>query len=301
MPRLIVIKGNSEGKQFELGGSVLSIGRDAGNHIRLHDTEVSRRHAELRLVGDGYCLVDVGSANGTFVNNAAVKEAVLQPGDRVQIGQSVLLYSAARAGRSDSDLADRISMISRQDPELSSAIVKTVADTEGSRILANPQDAGTAWLQGALTNLAVLYEAVHTTSHILDLDQLLEKIMDLIFRTIEADRGCIMLQDLANGQFEPKAVRWRQRRRPEEKMAISRTIMDHVLRHREGVLVTDAARDQRFNSGQSIVRFGIREAMLRAHEGPATGRWEFSTSIRRSRRATRSTARSSPPALPKTT
>jgi len=261
VPRLIVIKGTNEGKQFELDGSLLSIGRDAGNHIRLHDTEISRRHAELRQVGDRYCLVDIGSANGTFVNNAAVKEVVLQPGDRVQVGQSILLYSAARAGRNDSDLADRISMISRQEPELTSAIVKTVADTEGSRILANPQEAGTAWLQGALTNLAVLYEAVHTTSHILDLDQLLEKIMDLIFRTIEADRGCIMLQDLTTGQFEPKALRWRQTRRPEEKMAISRTIMDHVLRHRQGVLVTDAARDERFNSGQSIVRFGIREAI----------------------------------------
>ena len=64
---------------------------------------------------------------------------------------------------------------------------------------------------GALANLSVMYEASHTISHILDVDQLLERIMDLIFRSIEADRGCIMLQSGDGGPFEPKAVRWRER------------------------------------------------------------------------------------------
>lgn len=261
MPRLIVIKGANQGKQYELEGSIVCVGRDAGSDIRLHDTEVSRRHAELRRLGDSYSLVDKGSANGTFVNSSPVTETVLQPGDRVQFGQSIMLYSAGRPGKQDTDLADRISMIARQEQELSSAIVKSVDDTEGGRLLAHPQQADTAWLQGALANLAVLYEAVHTTSHILDLDQLLEKIMELVFRTIEADRGCVMLHDQATGSFEPKAVRWRQARPAQEKMTISRTIMDHVLKNRQGVLVSDASRDDRFNSGLSIVQFGIREAI----------------------------------------
>jgi signal transduction histidine kinase/pSer/pThr/pTyr-binding forkhead associated (FHA) protein len=262
VPRLIVIKGADEGKQFELTGGPLGIGRDAGNQIRLHDTEVSRRHAEFRQVDGGYCVVDVGSANGTFVNSQAIKEVVLQSGDRVQIGQSILVYSAGRRdGQSNSDLADRISLIARQDVELSSAIVKTIGEMEGSRILSQPQHAGTPWLQSALVNLGVMYEAIHTVSHILDLDQLLEKIMDLIFRSIEADRGCIMLRNPESNVFEPKAVRWRPGLPSEEKMALSRTIMDYVLRDKQGVLVSDAAHDERFNTGQSIVRFGIREAI----------------------------------------
>ena len=262
MPRLIVIKGADEGKQFDLTGSVLGVGRDATNQIRLHDTEVSRRHAEFREVEGGYSLVDVGSANGTFVNEQPVKDVPLQAGDRVQIGQTILVYSAGRSnGQGASDLADRISMIARQDVELSSAIIKTIGETEGSRILSKPEQAGTPWLQTALANLGIMYEAIHTVSHILDLDQLLEKIMDLIFRSIEADRGCIMLRDPDTGQFEPKAVRWREGINAEEKMALSRTIMDYVLRDKQGVLVSDAATDERFNAGQSIVRFGIREAI----------------------------------------
>ena len=264
MPRLIVIKGADEGKQFDLNGTVHGAGRDATSHIRLHDTEVSRRHAEFRQADGAYSVVDVGSANGTFVNGQPVKEAVLQSGDRIQIGQSILVYSAGRSeGQGASDLADRISMITRQDQdlELSSAIVKTIGETEGSRILAQPQKAGTPWLQSALANLAIMYEAIHTVSHILDLDQLLERMMDLIFRSIEADRGCIMLRTGDSNQFEPKAIRWRQGLPTEEKFALSRTIMDYVLREKQGVLVSDAAQDERFNAGQSIVRFGIREAM----------------------------------------
>jgi signal transduction histidine kinase len=258
---LIVIKGADEGKQFDLNGSVLGVGRDSSNQIRLHDTEVSRRHAEFRQVEGGYCVADVGSANGTFVNNQPVKEAALQTGDRIQIGQSLLVYSAGRSDTQESDLAERISMITRQDVEMSSAVIKTIGETEGSRILSEPQQAGTAWLQTALANLAVMYEAIHTVSHILDLDQLLEKIMDLVFRSMEADRGCLMLRNPDTGQFEPKAVRWRQGLPAQEKMALSRTIMDYVLREKQGVLVSDAAQDERFNTGQSIVRFGIREAI----------------------------------------
>lgn len=271
MSRLIVIKGTDEGKQFELTSPLVGIGRDAGNPVRLHDTEVSRRHAELRLVeGGGYRLVDIGSANGTFVNNQPIKDVVLQSGDHVRIGQSILVYTAGRSGgRPASDLADRISMITRQDMELSSAIIKTIGEAEGSRLFTQPEQAGTPWLKSAMVNLRVMYDAIQAVSHILDLDQLLERIMDLIFRSLEADRGCIMLRNGDTGELEPKAVRIRQAAAG-EKISLSKTITDHVLHEKQGILVSDAARDERFKAGQSIVRFGIREVIC----VPMTGRHE---------------------------
>jgi signal transduction histidine kinase len=259
---LIIIKGIDEGKQIDLAEPVISVGRDASNQCRLHDTEVSRRHAEFRQVGGDYQLVDVGSANGTFINNQKVTEAILRSGDHILIGQSILVYLTGRTTDGEpGDLADRISMITRQDVELSSAIIKTIGETEGGRILAQPNQAATPWLKNALANLSIMYETIQAVSHILDLDQLLERIMELIFRSIEADRGCIMLRNQDTGQFEPKAVRWREGVTQEEKMALSRTIMDYVLREKKGILVSDASSDERFNTGQSIVRFGIREAI----------------------------------------
>jgi signal transduction histidine kinase len=265
VPRLIVIKGADEGKQFELAGPVLGIGRDKTNAVWLHDTEVSRRHAELRRTeAGGYVVADVGSVNGTLLNTKPVNgEAPLQPGDHVQVGQSILVYSAGRTeGPPAGDLAERIRMVtSRQDLELSSAIIKTIGENAGSQILARPDKAGTDWLKTRLANLATMYEASQAVSHILDLDQLLERIMDLVFRSIEADRGCVMVRNHDSGEFEPKAVRYREGVSRVEKISISRTIMDYSLGERKGVLVADAAQDERFSAGQSIVRFNIREAI----------------------------------------
>ena len=58
MPRLLVIKGADEGKQFDLTEAQIGVGRDASNRIRLHDTEVSRRHAEFRRTDQG-CTLEV--------------------------------------------------------------------------------------------------------------------------------------------------------------------------------------------------------------------------------------------------
>ncbi|HZT80102.1 MAG TPA: ATP-binding protein, partial [Gemmataceae bacterium] len=262
MPRLILIKGTDEGKQFELTQPVHTVGRDSTSNVRLVDTEVSRRHAEFRLVNGAWHVVDVGSANGSFVNGQPIKDATLQPGDRVQIGQSVLLFSAGRGDGApgESDLAARISMITRHDMELSSAIVKTIGESEGSRILTQPGQVKGPWLKGALANLAVVYETIQAVSHILDVDQLLGRIMEIIFRSIEADRGCIMLHNPDGGALEPKAVRWRKAA-PQGRMDVSSTVIDYVRREKKGILVSDASSDERFATGQSIVRFGIREVI----------------------------------------
>src|SRR5262249_651767 len=155
-------------------------------------------------------------------------EATLRPGDHVLIGQTVLVFSATLPDAPDdaTDLAEKISLITRHDLELSSAIVKTIADTEGSRILSQPERARTPWLRTALANLSIMYEASQAVSHILDLNDLLERILELVFRSIEADRGCIMLKNHDTGELEPKAVRWREGQHQGERIDVSRTIVD---------------------------------------------------------------------------
>jgi signal transduction histidine kinase len=274
MPRLIVIKGADEGKQFELTGDRLSAGRDSANKVRLHDTEASRRHAEFVRTAEGYRLVDVGSANGTFVNGQGAKDVLLQPGDQVRIGQTVLVFSAGRTDPpAPAALADQINLIARQDLELSSAVIRTIGEAEGSRILARPEKVEGKWLKAALANLGVMYETTQAISRILDPNELLERIMELIFKSLDADCGCIMLrashpQDatagadlISSAELEPRAVRWRDGAKRQEKIPVSRTVMDHVLREKEGVLISDAAQDERFQAVQSIVRFGVREVI----------------------------------------
>ncbi len=80
------------GPRLELAGTsyplidVLVIGRGAEADVQLTDTGVSRRHAEVRRVGDGAEVHDLGSTNGTWVNGQRVQTAGLRDGDRVLVG-----------------------------------------------------------------------------------------------------------------------------------------------------------------------------------------------------------------------
>ncbi len=181
----------------------MALGRDQSNPIRLHDTEVSRRHAEVRPVDDAYRIVDLGSANGTFVNGQPVDQAPLRSGDRLQLGQTVMLFNdGGRQRRANRDLTTRVDMLSQASPDDRSAILRSIPVGEGSRVLQAPDIAG-GWLKDRLMNLSVMYRATQAISHVLDTDALLPQILELVFESIGADRGAILLKD-DNGQARPQ-------------------------------------------------------------------------------------------------
>lgn len=261
MPRLIVIRGVDEGKQFELNAPVVTIGRHSANAVPLHDTQVSRRHLELRGNANGYELLDLGSGNGTLLNGQPVRSAPLRSGDTISIGQSVLMYTLGRNELADAgnELTERVRLQARPEQDLAQAIVRTVAADAGSQILSRPA-AATDWLRIRLASLAALYETAEAVSHILDVDQLLVTVMDLVFKSVAADHGCFMVRD-ADGRLIPKAVHYREGVNRQEELAVSRTVVDYVLREKQGVLVSDVYTDDRFRGVESLHRHNIREAI----------------------------------------
>jgi hypothetical protein len=80
------------GGQWELGEAVTVIGRSRRCDIVLTDPNVSRQHAEVRRQGDGFSVTDLGSTNGTRVNRRDVNQAVLQHGDRLELGTTELRF-----------------------------------------------------------------------------------------------------------------------------------------------------------------------------------------------------------------
>jgi hypothetical protein len=86
----------ADGRRFGLGGTGATIGRGSDVTVRLNDSSVSRRHAEVRPSSDGgWVLTDVGSTNGTRVNGAAVRERRLTDGDTIAVGDAVLRFEAS--------------------------------------------------------------------------------------------------------------------------------------------------------------------------------------------------------------
>ncbi len=86
------LKSLTSGQAYDLEEFNL-IGRSEEATIRIDDTGVSRQHATIRREGGHFWLVDLGSANGTYVNDTALTTArVLRDGDRVQFGANLLLF-----------------------------------------------------------------------------------------------------------------------------------------------------------------------------------------------------------------
>jgi hypothetical protein len=92
---LILLERGKPGRAFPLRKDRVSIGRLDESDIPLSDPGVSRRHAEVHRRNGEYVVVDLGSTNGTMVNESAVSEHTLSPGDRITIGRSVLEFRRA--------------------------------------------------------------------------------------------------------------------------------------------------------------------------------------------------------------
>jgi predicted component of type VI protein secretion system len=97
MPRLIAKSPEFAGQEFQLSEALISVGRVEGNSIQLSHPSVSSRHAELRLEGGDYHLVDHNSTNGTRVNDERVNEAHLRNQDVVMFGNIILTYISENA------------------------------------------------------------------------------------------------------------------------------------------------------------------------------------------------------------
>lgn len=260
MATLFVLQGREIGRRFELERDVLSLGRDRANDIQLADHEVSRRHAEIRADEDGYVVVDLGSSNGTYVNGQRITQQRLASGDRLQLGRTLLLFTESQRRQ---NLAHGVEIVG-EGGEGSPGVLALPPTGSGAGVELPAPDS--PWLVAARNHLQVMYRTALAVSHTLDIDQLLTRLIDLIFECVPADRGCIMLVDSQTQELTPAV----SRSRPEAGMpriAISRTILDYVLAHREGILTSDARDDARWKGEGSIVALGVREAICVPMQG----------------------------------
>ena len=88
-PRLIL---DGDGREWPLAAERSVIGRLAGSEVEIQDPGASRQHAEIRRNGSDFVVADLGSTNGTLVNDSPISEATLEDGDRITIGRTVLEF-----------------------------------------------------------------------------------------------------------------------------------------------------------------------------------------------------------------
>ena len=89
---LVVIYGLDLGKKYNVDQASLKIGRSATSDIQIDQESVSRNHCEIVNTGEAVLVHDLGSTNGTYVNDYPVKEYVLRDGDLIKVGRCIFKF-----------------------------------------------------------------------------------------------------------------------------------------------------------------------------------------------------------------
>jgi len=250
---LTILQGPGKGKRFELPDNEPQLIGRSSEALPLSDETISRRHAELTPDNGRWYLNDLDSTNGTYVNAVRVRgRHRLEPGDQVRTGNTLLLFGieAVAVRRDVVQQADR--------DEMDINVESIVSSNDDSMIMAvsDPSEA-------AVVQLKVIYELTQLIGTIADRDELLERVMDVIFEYFKADRGFILLQQLQDQDPDPVVVRRRAEpnEKKEKRITYSRTIVQHVVSKGESVLSSNAMSDGRFSGGDSVQDMGIRSTL----------------------------------------
>jgi serine phosphatase RsbU (regulator of sigma subunit) len=244
MPEISLKTGNGDLKRFSLAGERFTIGRSRQNDVCLQDQWLSRHHAEIRQQDDGYYLYDLGSKNGTKLNEADLDgPARLREGDVIRLGDHVLFFNE-KAHTAEAD-----------EPA-----------PEGTQIFAAKEFSGVdtspaVELKDAVRQhrlLSILSDALKELIDHRPLPELFERILNLLFEAVPAERAAILI--LEGTPPEPVVKATRSRRGPPI-VRMSRSIAKKVLSEKVAIILPNLLEDAAFKTKESIVSSGIRSAI----------------------------------------
>lgn len=240
---------------FSKAKKKISIGRGKDNDIVLRDHTVSRNHAEILKTREGYLITDLGSFNGTLVNEESIPSALLKHDDQIRIGLNKLTFLTKKEGAltsaapflltSEGDNQDDIQQIIKSSPQdglgVSAELLISGKAQEGPResAFSIPSEgiAEQAPLRSDFSSvgrsnkvLFVLYEISRQLNSIPDFNELLKKIMDLIFMVIDADYGFLVLSGQGENDLMSVVVKYKDNQIADNRqLKASRTIIGKVI------------------------------------------------------------------------
>jgi len=233
-------------KTIPLTGERLSVGRSSAAELCFpEDAGLSRQHFAFDSQGDDWTVQDLGSKNGTFVNNIPLKaRLILKPGDRITAGHLVVVFSP------DSDDSEAGVVVFEGGDSSSPTTSTVVTSLEGalsSQTMAI--DRGGAKTTGPMQ---ALIRAGQELAENRPLTDLFPVILELAIQAVNAQRGVLLL--LEGDGLIPKAHKG-------DGFRISTAVRDRVLNDRSSILVRDAQLDDAFKGRMSIVEQKVHTMM----------------------------------------
>jgi phosphoserine phosphatase RsbU/P len=249
------IEGPNAGAVYELK-DICILGRALDCQVHIRDLTVSRRHARITRQDGRFIVEDLGSGNGTFVNEKGITRHPLQNRDVIKVCSARFEFEEVE------QLPASVTMIGAGTSK--PQILKTVdanlpfiqQDAAALTSATSPKE-----ILAMATRLKTIYAVSEAISSILDIDELLPQTLNQLFDIFpKAQRAFLMLVEDGGKKLTPKAVKRRSENDAAE-LTVPRTILQQVLNERQAVLSHDAMEDQRFKQGRSVANFGVRAMM----------------------------------------
>jgi response regulator RpfG family c-di-GMP phosphodiesterase/pSer/pThr/pTyr-binding forkhead associated (FHA) protein len=250
---IVVLDGPAAGQRATLRRQ-LTIGRSSRCDLTLPGQLVSRNHAEIVRGGGGFVVRDLGSVNGTYVNGRMVTQSSLHHGDELSFGDTT-----ARVLLGVVDSAERTTgsnVVLYTAPQEDTGRIRLRGEPTALSLSLASADAARA--ERAQLRLEALVTITENLTRLRELDVLYPLVVDEIQRVLPAERMALLLPT-GNGGLEPRIAR--NLKRPGERVAISRTIVDEVVTERQCVLSADAMFDDNIDVSESILIQQIRSVL----------------------------------------
>ena len=286
MPFLKVLEGEQRGQSFPLVGDRTTVGRHPQCELVLENVAVSRQHARVLELGEDYFIEDLGSRNGTFLNDHKVEgQEQLGDGDRIQLSDVTLQFYAGDTAPS-SHVSEDSFEVRPEDGGTegissgfdfkgdSSSIVhrRDVSEDVGSGLGAFPAADDSPELLAA--KLRAVLEISRSASRVLDLDELFPKILGTLFKTFpQTEQGFVLLRDRDSDRLKVKASKTRHEGQA-DMVAVSMTVVRKAMHGAEAIISANVPDDSRFAGSTSLSQLQIRSIMcapLVSQDGRAIG------------------------------
>lgn len=247
-PKLIFV-GDEGQTEYQLS-DYNTIGRFPDNTIQLLDKLMSKHHAMVVFDSGQWTFRDLGSSNGSFVNEQRVESKPLADGDVITVGGTHFTFFN-RATSAQPQVTMALDMLQSH----------IQASLESQPQSFEPADKINDWdqLKRDYEKLRIAYELNQAIGLETDVNTLLQRILEETFALLPADRGVIMLVDDKTGELVTRAVK---QTRDDGEIILSSTIVNHVVNRKEAVLTSDAMVDKRFSMAKSIMMQGMRSTMV---------------------------------------
>lgn len=256
MAKVTIKSGEFKNRSYDLQKDVLTMGRSSDNIIQIIDKKISRKQAELVFREDKYWIIDLGSKNGTYVNGLKIQEQVLNDGDVITVGEVYLIYNEEPS--KSKDISDKVKLVEEEEWGKMKKMVKVGSP---SFLEIDVKESQLEELKSAHEKLTILYKASEAISAILNIDQLLDKIMDLIYEVAKPERCFILLKEEDSNDLVVKVMRLEENKIPDGNVTISNTIINRCLSNKMAMLISDVMEDSQLSASESVVLQNIRSAI----------------------------------------